>query len=59
MEMLESTGSVRCRLYTASETAGEGVGKSTEHTQPRKKWSVNPAEDASPSGERRSHTHID
>lgn len=38
MEILEIIGSIYHGLRAASETAGEGVGKSPEHTHTGRKW---------------------
>lgn len=60
----EGTGSVHHGLYAASETAGEGVGESPEHSQTGKQWWVNPTRTGCHSrvgggGGERSHVHID
>lgn len=38
MEMLEIIGSIYHGLRAASETAGEGLGTSPEHTHAGRKW---------------------
>lgn len=58
MEIVESIGSVYVGLYAASDTAGEGVGKSPGHTQMGEMVRIS-TEDACVSGETRRHVHTD